>query len=723
MQAGCDDALAQVVLSSVGGMGDVAVCERVNPSDASDVDARSAPSEGWARRRFVVTSIIGVVVAAVPLLWNLWGTWQSPDFFRTLSYQANFYDIQAKSMLHGHLTIPPGSIGVEAFVVNGHTYTYFGLFPSMLRLPFVEWAPSLFGRLSTPSMLVAWLVSAAFVIGLSWRVRVMVRGDAALGWAEAISFGALTATIQAGSVFLLLAATPYVFNEDLAWSIALTVGCLFVLVGIMQRPTWGRVVALGFLLTAADLDRLTTGWAAILGAVLVAGWFALGRGGIEHRRWWLPLCAVAGVALLAGCAVNVAKFGTLFGLPITDQLYTQENPYRRRFLAAHHGSEVDIPFVWSNLWAYLRPDGLRLTSVFPFVTLPSSPAAPLGGVLFDRRYRTASVPASMPLLFLLSCWGLISAFRLRPPGQVARMRLLLLAAGVAAGALLIWGYIGPRYLADFVPLLALGSAVGLADIWRRQDGHSRKRRCLVAGLVLILAGLSIVINTGVAITPTEQWSTPRVRAYVQAQKTVSDALGGQIHANVVQSDTLPAWAPADQLRIIGNCDALYISNGEDYSTDPVVAARKQTWQVVEYGPDLQRTFYVTPQASTTTTAVPLVRAGSWTVEARAVPQAGGKTVLLDFPVFGGSHADRVIESFPAREPVGGAHRVVVLTDPYTHLVEVTIDGLVVTKAPLVGGLPITTAVPSGKASATTGITVVDGTAGGPHPTLCQSLKH
>ncbi len=704
-------------------MGDVAVSERVDTSVASDVDARSAPTEGRARRRFVVASIIGVAVAAVPFLWILWGTWQSPDFLRTLTYQTDFYDVQARAMLHGHLAIPPGLIGVEAFVVHGHSYTYFGLFPSILRLPFVEWAPSLFGRLSTPSILVAWLVSAGFVIGLSWRVRVMVRGNAALGWAEAISFGALTATVQAGSVFLLLAATPYVYNEDLAWSIALTIGCLFVLVGIMQRPTWGRVIALGFLLTAADLNRLTTGWAAILGTVLVAGWFALGRGGIERRRWWLPLCAVAGIALLAGCAVNVAKFGTLFGLPITDQIYTRENRYRRTFLAAHHGSEVDIPFVWSNLWAYLRPDGLRLTSVFPFVTLPSSPAASLGGVLFDRRYRTASVPASMPLLFLLSCWGLISAFRPRPPGQVARMRLLLLSAGVAAGALLIWGYIGPRYLADFMPLLALGAAVGLADIWRRQDGRSRKRRSLAAGLVFALAGLSIVINTGVAITPTEQWSTPRVRAYVQAQKTVSDALGGQIHANVVQSDTVPAWAPADQLRIIGNCDALYISNGEDYSTDPLAAAKKQTWQVVEYGPGLQRTFYVTPQASTTTSVVPLVRAGSWTVEARAIPQAGGKTVLLDFPAVGGSHADRIIESIPAQEPVGGAHRVVVLTDPYTHLVEVTIDGLVVTKAPLVNGLPVATAVPAGQASATTGITVVDGTAGGPQPTLCQSLQH
>ena len=728
MQEGCDDPVRTMVVGSVGQMGDVAEVAQVDgagPAEATVRPADGAPRPAVpGRRRFTVAAMVGVVVAAVPFLWNLWGTWQTPDLLRTLAYQTNFYDIQARAMVHGHLAIPPGSIGVEAFVVRGHSYTYFGLFPSILRMPFVEWAPSLFGRLTTPSILVAWLVSALFVTALAWRVRVMVRGEVALGWSEAISFGAFVATVQAGSVFLLLAATPYVFNEDLAWSIALTVGCLYVLAGIVQRPTWGRVVALGLLLTAADLDRLTTGWAAIIGTLLVAGWFAFGRGGAESRRWWWPLGLAAGIALTIGCAVNVAKFGTLFGLPITDQLYTQVNPYRRAFLAAHHGSEVDIPFVWSNLWAYLRPDGIRFTSVFPFVTLPASPAASLGGVLFDRRYRTASVPASMPLLFLLSCWGLVTAFRPRPPGLAARTRLLLLAAGGAAAALLIWGYIGPRYLADFVPLLVLASAVGMADIWRRMDGRSGRRRTVVAGIVVALAAASVVINTGIAITPTEQWTQPRVLAYVQAQKAVSDALGGQLRGNVVRSGTLPERAPADQLRIIGDCDALYISNGEDYSTDPVAAARKQTWQVVQYGPALERTFYVTPRPSAGPTDVPLVRAGAWTVIARSVPQPGGATVLLNFPVVGsGARSGQALASIKGVEPVGGTHRVVVLTDPYTHLVQVAIDGLVVTKGPLPDGSPVATAVPDGQASVTTGISVVDGTAGQPQPTLCRALGH
>ena len=73
--------------------------------------------------------------------------------------------------------------------------------------------------------------------------------------------------------------------------------------------------------------------------------------------------------------------------------------------------------------------------VFPFVTLPAGPPTALGGVLFDRLYRTASLPASTPLLFLLSIWGLVTAFRPKSIGKVARTRLLLLAAGSAGAAL------------------------------------------------------------------------------------------------------------------------------------------------------------------------------------------------------------------------------------------------------------------------------------------------
>ena len=134
------------------------------------------------------------------------------------------------------------------------------------------------------------------------------------------------------------------------------------------------------------------------------------------------------------CALNYAKFGVPFGVPITDQVWSHVNAYRQRFLVANHNSEVGTEYVPTNVVTYLGPDNLSLSRVFPFLTLPTSPPKALGGVLFDKLYRTASVPASTPLLFLLSIWGLVTAFRPRAIGQVARTRLLLLAAASAAAA-------------------------------------------------------------------------------------------------------------------------------------------------------------------------------------------------------------------------------------------------------------------------------------------------
>ena len=183
---------------------------------------------------------------------------------------------------------------------------------------------------------------------------------------------------------------------------------------------------------------------------------------------------------------------------------------------------------------YFRPDGLRLTSVFPFVTLPASPPRALGGVLFDRLYRTGSLPASTPLLFLLSIWGLVTAFRPHSIGKVARTRLLLLAAGSAGAALLLWGYIAPRYLADFVPFLVLASAVAMADIFRRLEGRKRSLRIGTVAVMAVVALFSIAANVGMAIVPNQEWDTTQVLHYVEAQKTVSDLTGHPLKANVVR---------------------------------------------------------------------------------------------------------------------------------------------------------------------------------------------
>ena len=574
-------------------------------------------------------------------------------------------------MFHGKLSLGTGALGIEGFVHDGRTYTYFGLFPSIIRMPFLAVTSSLDGKLTASSVLFAWLLTGLFTSLLLWRVRFLVRGDAVMGQLEATGYGVLMATVMGGSVWMLLASVPYVFNEDLAWSICLTTGSLFMLLGVIERPSWRRVIASGLLILFANQDRATTGWACAVGAGLIACWFLLGRGGRENRRWFLPVLAAGVIPVVISCVVNYAKFGVWFGVSNTEQVWTHVNAYRRKFLAANHGAEEGLIFLPTNLVTYLRPDGLSFGRVFPFVTLPTSPPRALGGVLFDRIYRTASVPASMPPLFLLSIWGVVTAFRPRAVGQVAKTRLLLLAAGSACAALMLWGYISPRYLGDFLPFLVLASAVAAADIFRRLDGRQRSVRFTALGALAVLAVFSIVANIGIAIVPNEEWSAAQVASYVHVQKFVSDLTGHPLQARVTRGETLPSWAPAGQLFVAGRCDGLYVSNGEEYFTVPHEQDIRTTWMPVQFGPAFQHVFVVRTAHLAAPATVTLQRTGNLTIRLHAWPIARSNQVRLQFEVVGHGAPSPAI---PFDVDTGAPHTVVVITDPPKHQIVAEVDG-------------------------------------------------
>jgi hypothetical protein len=84
---------------------------------------------------------------------------EPPNPLRKTAYQNDFYDLQARAMFHGHLSLANGSLGIEGFVHDGRTYTYFGLFPSIIRMPFLLVTSGLDGRLTAPFMLIAWLLT------------------------------------------------------------------------------------------------------------------------------------------------------------------------------------------------------------------------------------------------------------------------------------------------------------------------------------------------------------------------------------------------------------------------------------------------------------------------------------------------------------------------------------------------------------------------------------
>ena len=336
----------------------------------------------------------------------------------------------------------------------------------------------------------------------------MVRGEALMGRAEAATFGILVAAQLGGSVLIYLGANPWVFSEDKAWSVALSVGALFTLLGVLERPSWQRVTVCGLIILATALTRAVEGYACILGAVLVALWFAFSRSTREQRSWWRAMAGIAALALLAGCVVSWAKSGVLVGQAVKEYVDFHVL-HQNQINGGVYFSPLYLP---TNLWSSLGPTGVRFTGYFPFITLPAGPPAAIGGVDFFFLERSSSVLTSMPLLVGLAFMAVVGAVRRYVDPVVAMLRLLLVAAAVGTGAVLFYGPVTNRYLGDFLPFLFLASGLGLVFLWSKVVGRSRRVCLSLSAVILALAVFEIVANVAIAIGPDFDWTCAQARA-------------------------------------------------------------------------------------------------------------------------------------------------------------------------------------------------------------------
>jgi len=623
-----------------------------------------APPRDLSLRRFVVAIAVGMGAVAVPYLFVLWDLWTGAiDPGRSVG-PANFYELQARAIAGGHLYMPKGKLGIEAFLHGGHAYTYFGIFPSLLRMPVMAVLPFLDGHLTAPSLFLAWLITGVLASMLLWRVRILARGPVAMGRGEAVSCGLLIAAVTGGSVLVYLAANPWVYDEDFAWGVALTLGTVFALLGLMEHPTWWRVAGSGLFVLAASLNRLATGWACIIGALLVATWFALSRGGAEQRRWAIPTFAIGLVPFFIASFVNWAKFGSPFALPLADQVWTQLNAHRRHFLASNGGKGFGLQFLPSTLVAYLQPGGIRFSSLFPFITLPGAPARTVGDVVLDQTYPTGSIPATMPLLFLLSLWGLVTALRPNPVGLLRLTRIVLLSAAAATVGVLLWGYIADRYLADVMPFLILASVIGFVDLWRRAASRSRRMRIGLVASVGILVAFSVVANVGAALESMVVWTTSQATRFVEAQQALSP---GSIPVD--RGPSLPYWAPTGQLFDVNSCSGLYLSSGYDYTSSPGQQLQHASWTPIEQRAGINHTIEFTLHGPATdlTRPIPLL---TWDRTTVLMEPSGSRSlhVVVENPGLAPSWPSAVSPPFtvlPDRPNL-----LSIMTDPYLHSIQV-----------------------------------------------------
>ena len=543
---------------------------------------------GDERRRARVGALLAVG------LFLLVATWGRPwNIFDTSVASSDIYDVQARSIAHGHLDIPSSVAGVEGIPLESGTQVYFGVGPSLLRLPLTGWTDAFDRRLGVLSMSVAVAVLGLAAARLLKRAEPLVAGTIALAprWFGVMAFAAVACT-----PVLFMATRSVVYTEAILWGAAASLAGLDLVLRWWRTQTWGYFVAAVAVGTFAVSCRPTSG---------VAPGIALGLFGLVllRRREWSKagLVITGAVFTLIGFAlVNWLRFGMLFGQPYGAQTFSLMSEERRAFLEDNSGSILGLQFVPTTVARYFSPIAMGWQRLFPFVNF-GRPATVIGDVTFDGTYQSSSLPLGAPVLFVFACigtWWTVLRDRTREWSVVA------IAAVLSTFGTLAAGFVNHRYLVDFVPALVVLACPGILLITQRADGWSRGWRRLGLAVAIVVSLFATWTQIGLAvqyrafsITPTES----DTRAFLSLQNAIDRRVSDQPFPDVqmASGDTLPTDGIVDgTVVILDDCAGLYRYDG-------------YYWAAAERKPGAGRRYVLT--GTVTDEPRPMLTGFGWTV--------------------------------------------------------------------------------------------------------------
>ncbi len=288
-------------------------------------------------------------------------------------------------MLHGEFYVDPKVISFEGFAHDGRTYSYFGVFPALLRLlamPFTDVGQAPLARLS------CWVAVVIFV-GLQLRMLLIVHDSLPSGRRAPLLLAAMAAaTVLSGPQLYILGAAA-IYHEPILW--AAVIAAAFNLVVV--RAAFGGadlgdrdMTALAALAGLALLTRVSIGATLYFGAVLLIGWTVWRRHGpgrfarpspagdwrlpaaaaaaLRDPGLWLPL-VVLGAAAAAVGAINFERWGNpLTFVDFHDYFWFKKHP---DFLAVYDNyGEFDLGRVWIGALYYATGIPYVLKSIPPF---------------------------------------------------------------------------------------------------------------------------------------------------------------------------------------------------------------------------------------------------------------------------------------------------------------------------------------------------------------------
>lgn len=423
----------------------------------------------------LITRAALLVMAVVVLHFTTRATWSPTYQINDGGWSGGFFWAQAESMLvRARLDVDPSHIISECFEREGRCYGYFGLTPSLVRLPVLGFL-RMFHTAFTPVFL-----TGAILLGYWAALRMLRRSLGIVAGSGAsrpavLTYAALVALALGPGGTLVFVSRPAVYEEALAWGVA---GLLLAMNHVWAwrngetRRLWPAVV---FAVGAANA-RPTAAPASVVLGLLVAAWcYQEGRG----RR---ALAAALCISILPGLTA-AGVFWLKLRAPIPSVLMNkqvQEAPHWRDILRRNGGRTAGLIFTPTALTAYFRPDSVTYQPEWPYfdfrfrqATITWVPPLPKDGAYVEP---IASLTATMPLAWLLNLaavlWLTREAWRAldgRNDDTGSRVGRLLKQPWVTGAGLLVSAAamtpltmttvgITTRYLADFYATSAVGVA-------------------------------------------------------------------------------------------------------------------------------------------------------------------------------------------------------------------------------------------------------------------------
>jgi hypothetical protein len=459
-------------------------------------------NKSTAFQRFVLSSYF-VWIASVVFGLYMFGWSSRWTFDPTLvqNYEPwRFFTAQANSMINGHFWVPDTALGFECFIIDERCVGYFGIFPSILRIPLVF----LFGS-SIPEFNSVFISIAAVIVlwsSLDLCLRLLRKEHSDSPRFNAW-FMVIVAIVLGPASNLLFVFDPYMYQESIMWSLA---GFLLAMNLFWrwthERRSW-QITGMILACAASAGSRPTTVMTGLLLTIGVLVFLRKDRSALIRNSFKLILLALLPFA---------ATFGVLtlkMGSPSLDFSKYRSMPVLQHVADKNGGSLAYSPrYIPTTVLSYFRPDSLNIGSEWPWIRFLYGPkenrqlAGPWYAELKPATYlpplednsmwleRHTSITNTMPLALFATIATVVIVFRQRQWSK----GLILFAAFAAPVVIFVQFAIASRYLADMYPIFALGTIFSASLIHQFAKWGTRTKVVVTTSISALLV-FSIVTVT------------------------------------------------------------------------------------------------------------------------------------------------------------------------------------------------------------------------------------